>query len=68
MDIYKYSSGLDPVIYPIKEVNKVASDNKIFQQEDEKLIYILEVEINIVLNSIIIIGIKTPLNTVSITL
>ena len=30
--------------------------------------YILEVEIDIVLDSIIIAGIETPLNTVSITL
>ena len=30
MDIYRYSSSLDLVIYLIKEVNKVISDNKMF--------------------------------------
>ena len=68
MDIYKYSNSLDLVIYPIKEVNKVISDNKISQQEEEKLIYILEVEINIALDSITIAGTETLLDTASITL
>ena len=30
MDIYGNSIDLEPVMYPIKEVNKVISDNKIF--------------------------------------
>ena len=34
-----------------------------FQWEEEKVIYILEVEINIVLDSITIASIVTPLNT-----
>ena len=55
-------------MYPIKEVNKVVSNNKIFQWEEEKLIYILEAEIDIVLDSIIIAGIETLLDIVSITL
>ena len=52
----------------IKETNKVISNSKIFQWEEKKLIYILEVEINIVLDSIIIVGTETLLNIVSITL
>ena len=68
MDIQGYSNSLNLVIYLVKETNKTISNNKIFQQEEEKLTYILEVEINIVLDSIIIVGIETPLNTVSITL
>ena len=68
MDIYRYSNNLNLVIHPIKEVNKVISDNKISQQEEKKLVYILKAEINIATDSIIIVGIETPLDTVSITL
>ena len=68
INIYRYSNSLDLVIHPIKETDKAASNNKISQQEKEKLIYISEVEINIVLDSITIAGIETPLNIISITL
>ena len=68
MDIYKYFNSLDLVMYPIKKVNKVISNNKIFQQKKKKLAYILKVEINTAIDSVIIAGIETPLNTVFITL
>ena len=38
------------------------------QDKDKDLIYILKVEINTVIGSIIIAGPKTPLNIASITL
>ena len=68
MDIYSNSISLKPVIYPIKEDNKVANNNKIFYQELKKLMDILEVKTKIVTDSITVIGIKIPLNIISITL
>ena len=55
-------------MYSIKEVNKDISNKKISQQKENKLLYILEVEINTAIDSIIIAGIETPLNIVSIAL
>ena len=52
----------------IKKVNKNINDKEISQQEKDKLLYILKAEINIVIDSIIIAGIKTLLNIISITL
>ena len=59
---------LELVIYLIKKVNKIANNKEMFQDEDEDLLYILKIDINTATNSIIIAGIKTPLNTVFITL
>ena len=60
MDIYSNFIDLGPVIYLIKEVDKVISD--------KDFIYILKVEIDIATDSIIIAGIKTLLNIIFITL
>ena len=54
-------------MHPIKKVNKIISNNKNLQWETEKLIYTVKAEINTVTDSIIIAGIDTPLNIVSIT-
>ena len=47
----------------IKEVNKAINNNKNLQQEIKELIYILKAKTETVINSIIITGIETPLNT-----
>ena len=65
MNIYSTFNSLKLVIYLIKEINKTISNNKISQWEKAKLIYILKVETNIVINSITVIGIKTLLNIAS---
>ena len=52
----------------IKGVDEVVNNNKIFQQEEEELIYILKVETKTAIDSIIVAGTETPLNIVSITL
>ena len=57
-----------PVMHLIKEVNKDISNKEISQQEENKLSYILEVEIDTATDSITIAGIETLLNTVFITL
>ena len=61
--------SLKLVIHLIKEVDKDISNKEISQWEDEdKLIYILEVEINIVTDSIMIAGTETLLNIIFIAL
>ena len=55
-------------MYLIKEVNKDVSDKEISQQEKDKLLYTLKIKIDTAINSIIIAGIKTSLNIISITL
>ena len=52
----------------IKKVNKTINNKEISQQEKDKLLYILKVEIKTAINNIIIAGTKTPLNTVFIAL
>ena len=68
MDIYGNFIDLRLVIHLIKEINKVISDNKMSQWKKVKLIYILEVKINIAIDSIIIAAIETLLNIISIIL
>ena len=65
-----YGSFIDPglVIHLIKEVNETVSDNKTFLQEIKELVYTLEAETETVIDSIIVVGIKTPLDMASITL
>ena len=67
MDIYGNFIDLGLVIYPIKEINKVISDKEISLKKDKDFIYIIKVEFNIVTDRVIIVGIKTPLNIISIT-
>ena len=55
-------------MHSIKKVNKTASNNKTFQQKMEKLIYTLKTRTESAINSITMAGIKTLLNTASITL
>ena len=55
-------------MYSINEVNEIASNKEMSQNEDKDLIYILEVEIDTATDSITIAGIKTLLKTVFITL
>ena len=50
----------------IKEVNEDVSDKKISQQEEDKLLYTLKVEIDTAIDSIIIAGIETLLNIIFI--
>ena len=68
MDIYGNFISLKPAIYLIKEVGEDVSNKEISQQEEDKLTYALEVEINIATNCIIIAGIETPLNIIFIAL
>ena len=68
MDMYGNTIDLELVIHPSKEVNKVVSDNKNLWQEIEEFMYVLEAETNIVINSIMVAGTKTPLDTVPIAL
>ena len=55
-------------MHSIREANETASDNKTFQQELKELTDTLKVETETVINSITVVGIKTPLNMASITL
>ena len=55
-------------MYLIKEVDEDINNKEISQQKKDELLYILKVEIDIATNSIIIAGIETPLNIISITL
>ena len=55
-------------MHSIKEVNKTVNDNKTFQQELKELTDILKAETETAINSITVAGIKTLLNTASITL
>ena len=66
MDIYGNTISLEPVIYLIKEVDEDVSNKKISQQEENKLLYALKAKIDTAINSIIIVGTETLLNTVSI--
>jgi hypothetical protein len=59
---------LELVIYLIEEVNKTVNDKEMFYWKIKELLYALETEIEIVIDSITVVGIKTLLNTVSITL
>ena len=68
INIYGSSISLKLVIYLIKEVNKTVSDNKIFQWELEELVDTLKTETETVIDSITVAGIKTLLDTASITL
>ena len=68
MDIYGNSTSLKLVIYLIKKVNEIVSDNKIFQWELKELTDILEVETETVIDSITVAGIETLLDMASITL
>ena len=74
MDIYGNSISPKPVIHLIKEVDetvsddKTVSDNKTFQQELKELADISEAETETAIKSITVIGIKTSLDTTSITL
>ena len=66
--MYGSPIGPEPVIYLIKESNKIVNNNKIFQWELKELIDILKAETKTVINSITVAGIKTPLDTASIAL
>ena len=55
-------------MYLIKEVNKIASDNKTFQQELKELADILEAETKTATDSITVVNIETLLDTASIAL
>ena len=66
MDMYGSFISLKPVIYPIKESDKVVSNNKTFQQELKKLIDTLEAETETATGSVTVASIKTPLDTASI--
>ena len=68
MDIYSSSTSLKLVIYLIKEVNKTINNNKTFLQELKEFIDILEAETKIAIDSIIVVDIKTLLNTAFIAL
>ena len=68
MDIYGNSISLELVMHLIKEVNKDISNKKISQQEENKLLYAIAVKIDTAIDSIIIAGTETLLNTVFITL
>ena len=68
IDIYSSFASLKPVIYLIKEGDKVASNNETFQWGLKELVNILKAETEILINSITVVGIKTLLNTASITL
>ena len=68
MDIYSNTISPEPVMYLIKEVDETANNKKIFYQEIEKLLYALETETEIAIDSITVVGIKTLLNIISIVL
>ena len=55
-------------MHSIEEVNKDISNKEISQQEEDELLYILKVEINTAIDSIIITGIKTLLKIIFIAL
>ena len=67
MDMYSNSASLKPVIHSIKKIDKTASDNKTFQQELKELADISEAKTKTAIDSIIVAGIETPLDTASIT-
>ena len=53
-------------MYLIKKVDKNINNKKMSQQEKDELLYILKAEIDTAINSILIAGIETPLNIISI--
>ena len=55
-------------MHSIKEVNEIASNNKTFQQELKELVDTLKAKTKTATDSITVVGIKTLLNTASITL
>ena len=66
--MYSNSISLKLVMHLIKEVNKDISDKKISLWKENELLYALKVEIDTVIDSIMIVGIETSLNIISIAL
>ena len=66
--MYSNFISLKPVIHLIKEIDETVSNNKTFQQELKKFADILEAETETAIDSIIVVSIKTLLDTASIAL
>ena len=66
--MYGNSMSPKPVMHSIEEVDEDVSDEEISQWEEDELSYTIEAEIDTATDSMMIAGIETPLDIISIAL